>query len=109
MKPYLLTAVALLACFYVKAQNCGSGPLICDTTYCSPDLCPDLWQPLCYPQGDYGQAIYTIRTDSMRVSVNGQVAYLSWQSFKIDSIWGLPSGLCWDAGEADNEVENGGW
>lgn len=115
MKTLVLSLSALLLSIFCSAQYCGtSGPLVCDTTYFPADTTRSYSSiPLdslpCIIRGvPYNETI-TIRTDSAWISVGGQYYCLYMYSFKIDSIWNFPEGICWATNKPDNRVTNGGW
>lgn len=112
MRTYILLVLFLPA--LVKAQYCGnSGPAVCTPVYFAPDsgnISDRNFDSLpCVTRGiPYNESI-SIRTDSLFFTFGEQTLNIDLNSFQIDSIWGLPSGICWATNDVDNNVVTHEW
>lgn len=112
MRTYILLVLFLPA--LVKAQYCGnSGPAVCTPVYFAPDtgkIADSEFDSLpCVVRGvPYNESI-SFRTDSLCFVFGAQFACFDLNSFEVDSLWGLPNGICWATNEVDNKVTTGQW
>jgi hypothetical protein len=103
-----LLLLLLLVCGSIHSQYCGnSGPQVCTPQYYVADTIEWLSRPFdslpCIAQNmPYNESV-TLRCDSLPAVAGGQLFFLS-GLFEIDSIVGLPNGICWATNDSDNMV-----
>lgn len=100
----------VLVAGYSHSQYCGnSGPQVCTPQYYVADT--GYWfhppfdsLPCIVRNNPYNETV-TIRLDALPTTFSGQSIILS-LSLLIDSIVGLPDGICWATNDSDNHVSN---
>lgn len=104
----LCTVLMMLLASLAHSQYCGnSGPGVCTPQYYVADTNQFFSRPFdslpCIAQNmPYNESV-TLRCDSLPAVISGQLYFLSF-SFEIDSIVGLPNGICWATNDSDNRV-----
>lgn len=107
-----LTFLALFISVGTYAQYCGnSGPQVCTPEYYVADTNKWFYPPFdsipCVARNlPYSHSV-NIRCDSLPASFGGQTIVFK-ISFRVDSIAGLPDGICWATNLPSNHT-NGGW
>lgn len=106
--------ILLLMPVLVKAQYCGnSGPAVCTPVYYAPDTnkVSDIeFDSLpCVVRGVHYNESVSTRTDSVCFIFGSQYGCIDINSYEIDSMWGLPAGICWATNDMDNTVYSGQW
>lgn len=90
------------------SQFCGnSGPGVCTPQYYVADTSEWFSRPFdslpCIARNmPYNESV-TLRCDSLPAVLSGQLFYFQ-VMFEIDSIVGLPNGICWATNDLDNRV-----
>lgn len=113
MKTPILFLFLFVAAF-THAQFCGqSGPAVCSPVYYAADsnkLSSIGFDSLpCIVRGvPYNESI-TIRPDSIPLTFQNQFNWMTASSISIDSIWDLPTGICWATNDSDNYTIGVSW
>jgi hypothetical protein len=109
-----ILVLLLFAATFSNAEYCGqSGPAVCSPVYYAADsnkLSSIGFDSLpCIVRGiPYNESI-TIRPDSIPLNWQNQFQWMTASSISIDSIWDLPTGICWATNDSDNHTAGNSW